>query len=188
MARELKLKSVAGVYLETVIDNSAADQAGLQPGDVIVSVNDMEINTTPEFMEQVGRKRPGDKLQIRYVRNGNEKLANVTLSDQRFGAPTLASNTNTDVLAELGIQARNLTVTEKSRLRTRGVLVESIQKGSVIDRTNMETEYIITSVNDQPVEDMDQFLAEINRIKGTVLLDGFYEKYPGKYPYSFEKE
>lgn len=188
MARELKLKSVAGVYLETVIDNSAADQAGLQPGDVIVSVNDMEINTTPEFMEQVGRKRPGDKLQIRYVRNGNEKLASVTLSDQRFGAPTLASNTNTDVLAELGIRARDLTVIEKSRLRTRGVFIESIQKGSVIDRTNMEAEYIITSVNDQPVEDMDQFLTEINRIKGTVLLDGFYEKYPGKYPYSFEKE
>lgn len=188
MAQQLKLKSVAGVYLETVIDNSAADEAGLQPGDVIISVNDMSINTTPEFMEQVGRKRPGDKLQIRYVRNGNEKMAHVTLSEQRFGVPTLASNSEEDILAELGIQARDLTVVEKSRLRTRGVIVESIQQGSIIDKTNMEEDYIITSVNDQPVESVEQLITEIRRIDGPVLLDGFYEKFPGKYPYSFEKE
>ncbi len=187
MAKQLKLTSVAGVYLETVIENSAADDAGLQPGDVIVSVNNMAINTTPEFMEQVGRRRPGDKLQIRYVRSGSEKTANVILSDQRFVAATLAHSAPEDVLIDLGIQARDLTITESSRLRTKGVMVESIQKGSIIDKTNMEAQYIITSVNDQPVESLEELVAEINRIDGTILLDGFYERFPGEYPYSFEK-
>ncbi|HLF65714.1 MAG TPA: trypsin-like peptidase domain-containing protein [Saprospiraceae bacterium] len=188
MAQELRLKNVAGVYLETVIENSAADNAGLKPGDVIVSVNNMEINTTPEFMEQVGRRRPGDKLQIHYMRSGSEKVANVVLSDQRFGAPTLTQNAPENILAELGMEARDLTITERSRLRAKGVLVERILKGSIIENTNMEEQYIITSVNDQPVESVEELIAEINRIEGTVLLDGFYERFPGKYPYSFKKE
>jgi Do/DeqQ family serine protease len=188
MASELKLKSVAGVYLETVIENSAAAAAGLKPGDVIISVNNMDINTTPEFMEQVGRRRPGDNLQIRYVRSGSEKTANVILSDQRFVAATLTNSSPEDILEDLGIKARDLTVTERSRLRTKGVLVETIQKGSIIDKTNMEAQYIITSVNNRPVESVEDLVIQINRIEGTILLDGFYERFPGEYPYSFEKE
>jgi S1-C subfamily serine protease len=194
MARDLKLANVSGVYLETVIDNSAASAAGLRPGDVIVSVNNLAINTTPEFMEQVGRRRPGDKLQIRYVRNGNELTADVTLSNQRFGEPVLAelsedeNGAENNVLADIGIEARNLTTTERSRLRTNGVLVETIRKGSVIDGTNMEEDYIITKVNRQPVENLDQLIAEIKNVNGPILLEGFYERFPGEWPYTFEKE
>jgi len=185
MARQLKLKSVAGVYIESVIDNSAADIAGLSSGDVIISVNDIEINTTPEFMEQVGRRHPGDRLEIRYVRRGSEKTANVILSDQRFVASTLADNPD-DVFAELGMQVRDLTATEKSRLRTKGVMVQKIDKGSVIDATNMEEEYIITSVNDTPIESVNDLASEIQKGNKKILLNGFYERFPGKYPYAFE--
>jgi S1-C subfamily serine protease len=190
MAGELKLKSVAGVYLESVIENSAAFAAGLRPGDVITSVNDMAINTTPEFMEQVGRRRPGDRLQIKYVRSGSEKLAQVTLSDQRFGLSEItdAPPPSTDILGDLGLDVRDLSSTERSRLRTKGVIVENIARGSVIEGTNMEKEYIITSVNERPIENVEDLIEEIKSISGTVLLDGFYEREPGRYPYAFKKE
>jgi S1-C subfamily serine protease len=188
LANQLRLKTVAGVYLETVIENSAAAVAGLRPGDVIINVNEIAINTTPEFMEQVGRRRPGDQLRIRYMRGGSEKVANVTLSEQRFGAAILTGISPEEIFSELGIEVRDLTDTEQSRLRTKGVYVEKILEGSIIDNTNMEEDYIITSVNNHPVESVDELIKEIDKIKGTVLLDGFYERFPGDWPYSFEKK
>lgn len=188
IATRLGLDRVAGVYLESVIENSAADEAGLEAGDVILSVNDIVLNSTPEFMEQVGRRRPGDRIDVRYFRKGSERNTKVILSDQRFAA---ASNeTPRDILSQIGLQVRELTPTEKTRLRTQGVFVESIAKGSLIEQTNMEPEYIITSVNKKPVESVEDLVAEIAQADGNVLLrlEGFYERFPGEWPYQFRKE
>jgi S1-C subfamily serine protease len=96
-------------------------------------------------------------------------------------------DTSPDVFSELGMDVRELTPTEQSRLRTKGVMVQKIDKGGIIDKTNMEEEYIITSVNDTPIESVNDLATEINKVDKTIMLNGFYERFPGKYPYSFEK-
>jgi Do/DeqQ family serine protease len=189
IAEQLGLKKVAGVYLESVIEGSAAATGGLKPGDVILSVNDIELNSTPEFMEQVGRRRPGDKLDIRYFRKVSEKRTEVILSDQRSVASSIIS-TPENVLAAIGIEVRELTQTEKNRMRVKGkgVYVEKVVKGSVMERTNMEPEYIITTVNKKPVDNINDLVAEINKVDGTVVFEGFYERLPTPYLYKFRKE
>ena len=187
IADRLGLKKVAGVYLESVIEGSAAATGGLKTRDVILSVNDIVLNGTPEFMEQVGRKRPGDKLNIRYFRKGSERQTEVVLSDQRFFAASLVRS-DEEVLAEIGMQVRDLTQTEKTRLRSKGVFVEKVVAGSVIENTNMEPEYIITSVNKKPISSVDDLVAEINNTNGMVTLQGFYERFPGEWPYKFKKD
>lgn len=188
LARQLKLDRVAGVYLESVIENSASHVAGLQTGDVIISVNDVAINSTPEFMEHVGRRRPGDKIQLRYIRKGSEKTTQVVLSNERAAAATFTRSADEELLEGLGLTVRELSGIEKSRLRTRGVIVETIRKGSTIARTNMEPEYIITTVNSRPISSVDDLVSEIRKAKDMVLFDGFYEKFPDTYPYTFRKE
>ena len=187
IADRLGLDKVAGVYLESVIEGSAAASGGLKPGDVILRVNDIELNSTPEFMEQVGRKRPGDKLNILYFRRGSEHQTEVVLSDQRFAAASFVHPPE-DILAEIGMEVRDLTQTESTRLRAKGVFVEKVVKGSVIGETNMEPEYIITAVNKKPVSSVDDLVAEINKVDGVVMLEGFYERFPGEWPYRFRKE
>ncbi len=188
MARQLKLEKVAGVYLDVVNSNSAADEAGLKAGDVIISVNGVKINSTPEFMEHVGRKRPGDKVEVAFIRKGQERLTQVVLSDQRFAAVAQHIKSGESLLRDLGLEVRDLTASEKNRLRAEGVIVERVRRGSPIARTNMEKEYVITKINERPVTSVEELYAEVARIDGQVLVEGFYEKYPGSYPYTFRKE
>jgi Do/DeqQ family serine protease len=187
LADRLGLKRVSGVYLDQVIDDSAADAAGLRAGDVILSVNGTEMTSTPQFMELVGRRHPGDKLIIRYFRNGRERATAVTLSAQRTAAADPAE-VPVDLLADIGLEVRNLTPTESSRLRTKGVFVEKVIRGSIVERTNMEPEYIITAINKKPVDSVDELVEEIRKSDQTVLLEGFYERFPGQYPYRFRKD
>jgi len=133
-----------------------------------------------------GRRHPGDRLDIRYVRKGSEKTASVILSDQRSVATTFNRDPE-NVLAKLGMDVRELTTSEKSRLHTGGVLVQKIDKGGIIDMTNMEEDYIITSVNDKPIKSVEELVSEINKGDKKVMFNGFYERFPGEYPYAFEK-
>ena len=70
LATDLGLPKVAGVYLDNVNPYSAANDAGLKRGDVIVGVNKTNIQGSPQFMEQVGQLGPGDKLTVEFIRNG----------------------------------------------------------------------------------------------------------------------
>lgn len=184
MAKNLKLKRVGGVYIDEVVENSAAEASGLRPGDVIMEINGLETKTTPQFMEQVARMRPGDKLEIEYSRNGNLRITTVVLSDDRVVRTSFVAGD--EILSQLGIELRDLSPSEISRLGKPGVFVEKIYRGSKIDRVNMEEGYIITRLNGKPVNDLNAFLGVLQNTEGLVVLDGFYEDYPGKFPYTFE--
>jgi C-terminal processing protease CtpA/Prc len=91
------------------------------------------------------------------------------------------------MLLDLGFELRNLTVSEEKRLKMKGVKVISIYRGSKIERTEMDPDYIITKVNDTRVTTVDEVLRELKTAKTKVLLEGFYENYPGEYYYTFAK-
>ena len=72
VAKKLKLPVVSGVLIDSVSPNSSAEDAGLKAGDVIVEVNGRTTESTPELQEQVARFRPGEKLSLKYIRNGKK--------------------------------------------------------------------------------------------------------------------
>lgn len=183
-AKELGLKKVGGVYLERVNKDEAASEAGLKKGDVIVSVDEIETLTTPEFMEQVGRYHPGDKIRLTYFRNGDEKVAEVTLRNQINSTDFVAIRKD-KILTDLGFELRDLDKNEKKRLDTEGIYVVSVSRGSKIERTNMDPGYIITKINEKPIRNVQSLIKELENHKGMVVLEGFYENYPGEFPYAF---
>ena len=86
------------------------------------------------------------------------------------------------------MEARALNEAERKRLKIKnGVLVTTIKKGSIIAKTNMDKEFIITSVNGKDVTTLDDLLDAIIGSEGEVVLDGFYENFSGDYSYVFEK-
>ena len=90
------------------------------------------------------------------------------------------------ILNELGFEIRELDSYEKSMISGKGVLVVSIQNGSIIHKSRMEPGYIIKSINGKPIDsakDMADFF-ENNRGK-PILLEGLYLNYPGEFPYTF---
>lgn len=91
LVRKKGLDGLKGVYIGRVIPQCAADRAGLQAGDIILSVNDVEINSYAEMMEEVGYYYPGDEVSVTYHRSGKTYTKKLTL---------LNSNGTTDVVTK----------------------------------------------------------------------------------------
>ncbi len=183
-ARELGLKTVEGVYVTRITPNSGADDAGLQRGDVIIGINGVKTKTLPEMQEQVGRFRPGNTITVEYIRKGKIQSAQVTLKNKSNSTNVVAARDEA-ALRKLGFELRDLTRAEIRRLKTVGVKVVSIYRGSRIERTNMDPGFIITRIDNQKVGNVEELLEVLQNAAGKVMLEGIYENYPGEYYYAF---
>lgn len=68
-----------GVYVRDVNENSAAKAAGIKGGDVIVAIDGVATRNVAKLQELVNRHRPGDKIEVQYIRDNEKKSATVTL-------------------------------------------------------------------------------------------------------------
>ncbi len=68
-----------GIYIAKVYDDSAADQAGLEEGDVITEFDGVTVTTYKSFLSALYSKEPGDTVKVTYNRNGRNTTVNVTL-------------------------------------------------------------------------------------------------------------
>lgn len=186
-AKDLGLKTVGGVYVERLNKGEAAYDAGLKAGDVITGVNGVNTLTTPQFMEQIGRYRPGDSVKLEFIRKKERKETEVTLRNQ-INSTDLVAVRKDKVLTNLGFELRDLDNDEQIRFKTKGAYVVSVYRGSKIDRTNMGPGYIITKVNEKAITSVQEVVDILEDYKGMVVLEGFYENYAGDYPYAFSVE
>lgn len=184
IAEELELERIEGVYVTAVFPQGAADDAGLESEDVIIGINGNKVKTVPQLQEQVGRFRPGQEVTISYIRDGERMTSKVVLKNQ-INSTELLTVRRDEILRSLGIEVRDLSGAEADRVDTKGVKVISIDKGSIIDQTNMIPDYIITSINGRPIATSDDLVSHLKGLSGKIVLDGFYEKYQGDFPYSF---
>jgi len=72
IARELKLSSVNGVYIADVVKGSAAENAGLKAGDVLVEIGNVKITGSASVQEAVNSFHPGEKTAVKVIRDGSE--------------------------------------------------------------------------------------------------------------------
>jgi putative serine protease PepD len=68
-----------GAGIGTVEDGSAAAEAGLQPGDVIIAVGDRAVDSADSLIAAIRSYRPGDEVTLTYRRGGGESTATATL-------------------------------------------------------------------------------------------------------------
>lgn len=186
-AKELDLENVNGVYVVSVNKDGAADEAGIKKGDVIIRVDEIEFTSTPQFMEIIGRNSPGDEVNITYIRDGKVFTNNAILRNQLNTTDFVAVRKD-KVLVDLGFELRDLSEKENERLKQPGVYVVSVYRKSTIGRTNMDPGYIITKINKKKVQSVADAVKILDNLDGQVILEGYYEHHPDKYPYIFFKE
>lgn len=186
IAKEYKLEKVAGVLIQGVNDKSAARDAGLQTGDVILGVNGSEINANADFIELIARNRPGDKVVLSYSRKGVVSKTTAVLKNS-MNTFDMVKIRKDKLLTEMGFELRELNDAERIEIRKTGAYVLSVKKGSVVEKANIEPGYIITSVNGKDIRTVDDFLKFAKDSKKKIKLEGYYKGYPDMYPYEVEK-
>ncbi len=190
-ARAAGYNSMNGVVVMSVTEKGAAEESGILVGDVIVSIDGTKIRNKAELLEQVGRHKPGDNVNIGYVRKGERLTARIVLKN-KSNTTALLTNDKTDEgldgFKRIGVgDARTLTQQESRKLGVKGVKIMQIEKGSKIDQTNMEIGFIVTHINDKRVEGVDTALKILMNMSGKVVLEGIYEDFPEAYYYTFIK-
>jgi len=185
LADKLALPSIAGVYIASVSKDGGAYDAGVKKDDVILTVNDIQTNNISSFMEVLGTLRPGDEVLLKIIRAQKIFSLKAILRNQ-LNTTDLVGTFDQGLLKELGLEIRNPDSYEKSVLSTTGVIIVSVKNASVVDKSKMEAGYVITKVNQKDIQSAKEFIEilELNRGK-SILVEGFYPKIPGDYPYSF---
>lgn len=183
-AQDLGFDKPLGVYVDGVNKSSAAEEAGLKNKDVITKINGVPVNSSPELQEQIARYSPADKISVEYIRNGKTETTSVQLKNKYN---TVASVDNTkDILNVLGVKVENLTAAE---LRTfgleGGVKITDLQGGKLAEFTDIRKGFIITQIDDEPVQNVDDFVNVLKNKNGKVLVEGIYPNKPMSYLYAF---
>jgi len=148
IAKAKNLKTMEGVYVNTVLQQSAAKKAGIKAGDIINNVNGVNVQSSSELQEQVGRYHPGDKITVTVLRDNKEQKLNVELKNNQGNTGLVSVQTSDDAL---GGTYKELTDKTKEQLDIDfGVEVKSLSKGKLADQ-GIKPGFIILKINNQPI-------------------------------------
>lgn len=184
LADEKNLDLTEGVYVDSLLENSAAGKAGVNVGDVIIGVNNITVKSSPELQEVIARYRPGDKVNLKIDRNGSIQNINVVLSNLNKSVAAVSTE-HKMMLNKLGIEVENMDskLAKKLGLES-GVQITKIFSGKIMRETKIRNGFIITHVDGKSVYSASDFLNSLSSKKGGVMLEGIYENLPGKYYYA----
>jgi Do/DeqQ family serine protease len=177
--------SADGIYITNLVKNGAAAQAGIQVGDQIRKINNVEINSASELQEQLSNYRPGDKVNVTVSRNGSEKTVNVTLKNDAGNYDIVKPTTMVD---KLGADLETLDPKKaKDYGLNGGVVVRKINDGALNDQTRMRDGFIITKVNGKEVKTLDD-LKNLVGNSTDITISGVYPGYsePFEYPLALD--
>ena len=178
IAAGLGLPNENGEIVRTVVDDQAADRAGIQQGDVIVSINGNEVNSDDTVSYLIARVEPGTTVPVVIYRDGRRQTIDVTVAERPSESELRAANNNEDPedvmgpegegdeAVELGMTLQPLTDRIRRALRldsnVRGVIVTSVDPRSDAAEKRIQRGDVIISVNRQRVstpEDVEAAVA-----------------------------
>mgnify|MGYP005813075845 FL=1 len=139
IASQLDVDAVEGVYVANVEFESGAKKAGLQEGDIITQIDDVEVNKFSDLSGYLGSKRPNDVVQVTYTRDGERNTVPVTLLKYEafvIEKPGLeVREASRDLLKEYGVRngvvISQATNEKLKRYGLNGILITEIDEEAV---------------------------------------------------------
>ena len=183
IAEELKLSSMNGVYIYEVTRGSAAEEAGLKKGDVIIAVDGQKITDGASVQAKVNNYHPGDKAQLTYLRDGKEYTAEVTF----HAAATQTGEVDVDgSVVFYGARLKEADPQKLKAMRLKsGVEVVSVGQGKMA-QAGATAGSIILYVNDEPVSKPEDIIAKAKKAQRGIYIEGVDENGKSFY-YGFGK-
>jgi len=152
-----------GVLVAELAAGSAAEDSGLQPGDVIVRMANSSINSVQDFHNAEGQLALGESLQLEYLRDGKSHTTSLVIQ----AVPVLIGSEVDHRLN--GARFTGLTTQHKQQ-NLSGVLLDELAPESRLAREGLAEGDIITGINRQRVHNLDDFKQVFESTRGSILL------------------
>ncbi|MDY6920666.1 MAG: DegQ family serine endoprotease [Pseudomonadota bacterium] len=159
LAQAFDLDGTQGVVISEVQEDSAADKAGLQQGDVIIEFDGKPMRSAAQLRNAVGVHKVGDKVRIKVVRDGDEKIIKARIGESQG-----------NVLASGGLHKFLDGAHLVDNKQPSGVLVQTIDPGSAAQMSGLRAGDIITSVNKQRIESLKELKGAVSKSRDQLLL------------------
>jgi len=154
LAESFGLSRPDGALVSSVDPESPAAAAGLKPGDVITSVNDVSIQRAGDLSSQIGRETPGQRVTLKVWRNHEAKDFDVKLT-QAEASTTQLAQADRGGHEQLGLALRPLTRQERvERSIDHGLMVEDA--GGPAARAGIQPGDVILGIDGQAAGSVEQ--------------------------------
>ncbi len=180
LAKQFNLPSQNGALVGDVKSGTPAAKAGLESGDVILSVNDKNITDAHDLQLTISQYSPGTLVTLKVIRNGANKTFKVNLAELP-GATTLsdddqnssdATSSMTDALD--GVTVADLNPDIRSQLRVpaslKGAIVTDVTNDSNSAEAGLQPNDVVVEINRQPVADASAAVDLCKAAKGNEIL------------------
>lgn len=185
IAKEKGITAVkSGLLIAGVNDMSTAKELGLQEDDVITAINGVNVANHAQLVEQLNKFRPGDKVTVTYYRD-NKKIERSGTLRNMTGSTAITKKGD---FSDLGCAFMKLTAETRQRLGiSNGVQVKGLKAGAIRD-AGVKEGFIITAVNDMPVnssEDIEQIYNNVMKNSDDYKALILYGVYPTGKKYTY---
>jgi len=172
VAKKYGLDKIEGVFIGRVLPGGAAEIAGIKENDVILSIDNVSVNSTAELQEQIGKHRPGDKVVVEIKRDNKKKQFNVTLRNKHGDTDIVKGESDSGDI--FGAKFVAITDRDKEELGIRyGIKITDLGSGKFKD-AGIKKGFIITQVNKTAVSEVEDLKRIIKNSRGGILVEGIY--------------
>jgi serine protease Do/serine protease DegQ len=149
------MKNTDGALVQEIVPGSAAEEAGIEVGDVIIEVDSKKVTGASELRNYVGLKRSGDKVKVTVLREGKEKSFTATLSSVESINIAAADEIHPGLE---GAEFATYTGAPGSFV-TDAVLVNAVEQNSPAAMNGLRPNDLITSVNRVRISSIQELTA-----------------------------
>ena len=175
LAQYYGLKDIKGVYVAKVFEGEPAEKAGIQVGDVIYQINDKPVNSSRDLTFTVAGIPVGDTVNVKLIREGNEKTIKVKLGKRPLDDPdSMVQNEDYDMF---GFKLKPMDSELAGKLgypeTVKGLVLMDIKQGSKVSALIVRPGDLLMEINRHKIETLDQYqqiLKKLNKGETVQLL------------------
>lgn len=152
-SKELGIAETQGFYINGITKNSGAEKSGLEKGDIIIKLDNQNVATYADLSGYINTKRPNDKVQVTFIRDGKNKVLPVILSKNEFFSTEFK-----------GMELENINANDKKKFNlTYGVKIKSITNENLRQYEDELKGNIILSIDNEKANDVETVSKLLNK-------------------------
>ena len=155
-SKELGISQTQGFYINKVTKSSGAEKSGLLKGDIIIKLDEQNVATFADLSGYINTKRPNDKVQVTYIRDGKTRVVPVILSKNEFFRTEFK-----------GIELENIEASDKKKFKIDyGVRIKSISSQNLKQYESELIGNIILSIDNAKATDVETVSKLLSKKEG----------------------